>query len=350
MKLLVVLLLTLTLLNVSLPAFAQVGGKYTYQFLNTPASYRTAAHHGYAASVNEGDVSLGLYNPTLLGKSTHLQFSQSIINQYAGGYNGQTAFGVSLKNKINLATGIQYNKYGSFEYANAGGELANQKFYASDYLFTLAGSTTLHDSVFKIGAAIKTIYSVYEAYTSLGLGVDVAGTFVHPNQRFLATAMVRNAGGMINKFNNQRERLPLDMQLSISQKIKHAPFRVVLTAFSLNQYNLIANGTYKTTDTTTIKTGLNKRNIVKQTDNIARHLNLGTELLLGKNFHIILSYNHKQRRELAYSFKTAVSGFAFGVGVKVKKINFGLAYTNYNIVAKNWSFTLASNLGSWGRK
>lgn len=342
--------LILLLSTILLPTYAQVGGKYTYQFLNTPASYRMAAHHGYASSVNDGDVSLGLYNPTLLSKNTHLQFSQSIINQYAGGYNGQTAFGISLKNKINLAAGIQYNKYGSFEYANAGGELANQKFYASDYLFILAGSTNLHDSVFKIGAAIKTIYSVYEAYSSVGVAVDVAGTFIHPNNRFVATAMVRNAGAMVNKFNNQREQLPLDMQLSIAQKIKHAPFRVVLTAFSLNKYNLIANGTYKTTDTTTIKAGFNKRNLVKQTDNIARHLNLGTELLLGKNFHIILSYNHKQRRELAYSFKKAVSGFAFGVGIKVKKINFGLAYTNYNSVAKNWSFTLASNLGSWARK
>ncbi|MEQ1734784.1 MAG: hypothetical protein ABL940_13995, partial [Bacteroidia bacterium] len=58
-------------------------------------------------------------------------------------------------------------------------------------------------------------------------------------------------------------------------------------------------------------------------------------------------YNHKQRRELAYSFKTALSGFAMGVGLNVKKINFGIAYTNYNIAAQNWSFTVATNLGAW---
>lgn len=326
---------------------AQVGGKYTYTFLNAPTNYRTAAHNGYATAINDGDVSIGLYNPCMLGIGTKLKFSQSFINQYSGTYSGQTAFGFTIKNKVNAAAGIQYNKYGTFDYANAGGELANQKFYASDYLFTLAASTTLHDSLFKIGANIKTIYSVYEAYNSLGLCADISGAFIHPNQRFVATAMVRNMGGIINKFNNQTERLPLDMQLGMAQRIKHAPFRIVLTAYNLNQYYIIANGTYKTNDTSAIKTGFNKRYLVKQTDNVARHLNVGVEVLLSKNFHIILSYNHKQRRELAYSFKTALSGFAMGVGLNVKKINFGIAYTNYNIAAQNWSFTITTNLGSW---
>jgi hypothetical protein len=343
-------LFTLILLLIVQTNFAQLGGKYTYAFLNTSTNYRLGAHNGYAGAVNDGSLAIGLYNPTMLNQNTHLKIEQSFVNTYGGAYNGQTALGVNINKNVYTAVGLQYNKYGSFDYANAGGELSGQKFYASDYLLTFATSKALKDSVFKIGAALKTIYSVYETYNSVGLGIDVAGAYLHPNKRLVVTAMVRNAGKMLNKYDGKQNSLPLDMQISIAQKAKHAPFRLVLTAYQLNTLNLIAKGTYKTTDTAAIKLGLNKRNTIKQLDNIARHLNFGIEILLSKNFHVLVSYNHKHRKELAYPFKTALSGFAMGLGIKVKKINIGLAYTNYNVVAHNWSFTLATNLTSWKKK
>ncbi len=325
--------------------FAQIGGLNTLATINVPANASIAASNGIAATTINPDLGVGLYNPALLNKKNNLALLQSFNNNYFSTLSGQSAVGFTIKNKVNLSAAATYNNYGTFQYANAAGELNGLSFSANDLLLQLGGQTLFRDSVFSIGTNLKYYSSTLEALSINAFAVDIAGAYINKKSNFIVSALIRNAGFVNSNGVNDNLTLPFDVQIGLSKKLKHAPFRFFLTTYQLNKYNLIATGTYVTSDTSTIKSGFNQRNVLKQVDNLFRHTNLGVEVI-GKYFSLTASYNHLRQRELAYAFKGSLAGLAFGAQIRTNYFSLGMAYNNFNASANNWLFSLGLNLGN----
>ena len=62
------------LLGLSLLTKAQLGGKYTYEFLELPSGSRVAALGGNMAPIFDKDLSFAIYNPSLLNSQMNNNF------------------------------------------------------------------------------------------------------------------------------------------------------------------------------------------------------------------------------------------------------------------------------------
>jgi hypothetical protein len=128
--------------------------------------------------------------------------------------------------------------------------------------------------------------------------------------------------------------LPLDVQVGVTFKPEFMPFRFTFTAYNLNREN----------------TAYFDKNITDeddspgQVDKIFRHINVGTEVVLSKNFNIRLGYNHLLRKELRLRETSGGAGFNFGFMVRVNA--FELAYTNatYHTNGGRSFITITTNL------
>jgi hypothetical protein len=101
-------------------------------------------------------------------------------------------------------------------------------------------------------------------------------------------------------------------------------------------------------DKTIVKKDLSGKvieNEINAIDNLARHLIVGAELLLSKNFNLLLGYNHLRNRELSQVNVNGFSGFSVGFLFKTKFIELSYSYAGYNTAGNLNSFGLVCDLG-----
>src|SRR5690606_14151052 len=62
-----------------------------------------------------------------------------------------------------------------------------------------------------------------------------------------------------------------------------------------------------------------------------RHMVIGAEVLLSKNFHARLGYNALIRRELRLESKSGGAGLSWGLMLRVKKFEFSFTRAYYHV-------------------
>lgn len=65
---------------------------------------------------------------------------------------------------------------------------------------------------------LKFLYSSLEKYTSIGLGVDVGLSYYNPDKGFSAGFTLKNMGAQLKAYNEDRLRLPWDVQIGFTKK------------------------------------------------------------------------------------------------------------------------------------
>ncbi|MFH1001092.1 MAG: type IX secretion system protein PorQ, partial [Bacteroidota bacterium] len=286
------LLFLLTLFFTSF-GLSQIGGRYTYQFVNLTNSARISSLGGKIVSLPDNDLNLVYFNPSLLNRNMSNQFVLNYVNYFSDINFGYVSYAKTIENVGNFSAGLHYINYGTFnETDNTGKILGN--FNAAEYCMNISYSGMI-DSLFVIGLSLKPIYSVLESYQSFGAAVDAGATYYAKNQLFTAALVVRNAGFQFKPYYpGNREPLPFEIIAGFTQKLKHAPFRLSLTLHNLQTYKLYFenenNPSYTVDpvsgDTTFVKS------YVEFLDNAMRHAILGVEFLLTENFHIRAGYNY----------------------------------------------------------
>lgn len=327
---------------------AQIGGSSTYDFLNLTNPARVAALGGTLISVKDNDLNLSFQNPALLDSTMHNELAMSYTDYFAGIHYGYAAYSRTYKKIGSFSAGMQYLDYGNFTAANVTGEITGQ-FTANEYSMNLAYGRPI-DSMFSVGATLKTIYSKLATYTSYGNAVDVGGVYNSKNHLFSTAIVIKNMGRQWKAYNDIHEPLPFEIQWGISKKLSHAPFRIDFTATHLEQWDL----TYVDPSAQTVDpiTGApitkSKRNIFA--DKLARHFVLGGEILLSRNFHLRVGYNYERRQELKLEIHSGITGFSFGFGLKVSKFNLSYAYARYHMAGGPNHFTISTNFSEFYSK
>lgn len=320
-------------------ALAQ-SGEFAYKFLELPFSARNAAMGGIHAALANDGINGAMANPSLLSEETNNQLAINFTNYLADANVGSVAYGRNIKNNL-LGIGMQYVDYGSFE----GRDEFNQNttnFSAKDMALSLMYAKQL-DKYWKGGITLKPIFSAYESYSSFGIGVDLGLSYVNPDKGINAGLIFTNIGQQITAYTDQIDPLPFNIAFSISEKFKHAPIRLHLTAHHLNVWDL----NYTNNVTKSTLSGEEEAETISNIDMLFRHAIIGIDFVPNKAFYISTSYNHRRGRELDLSDVKTISGFSFGGGLKIKSFDFGFAASQYQKGIWCYQFSLSTGLNAF---
>ncbi len=327
----------LTLLLFSISAYSQAGSS-VFNFLNLPYSARHNAHGGENVSLGyDGDISFALNNPALLSSSTHNSLSMSYAFYGASMNFAGVAYGHNWGDNYG-GIAVHYLDYGKFAYSDEYGTLSGTTFSARDFLVDIMYARQL-GPMFRVGAALKPVYSAYEAYHSFALGADVGGYFVLPDSTLQVGLTLQNIGWQLKGFYSDEsgqklETMPLNLQLGLSYKLPHAPLRFSLTIHNMQRWNL--------------DYGTSENESVRWYDMLFRHTVWAIDIIPKKDiFWLTLSYNHRRRMEMQLKDQRSLAGFALGAGLHIKSVRVGFAFSQYTRGNFTYQATLALDINEY---
>ncbi len=319
------------------------GGTSVFSFMSLPVSSRLNALGGTNVSIRDGELSMAMCNPALLGERTDKVLSLNFAYWMQGTMFGSVLYGHNFgRSKIErqpdepdkpnyFAVGVHYLDHGKMQYADENGNLTGGTFTAKDILIDAIYARQL-GPMFSVGVSIKPVYSIYETYTSFALGADVGGHFQLPDSTLQIGLTLQNIGWQLKGFysnedGTKREMLPLNLQLGISYHFKHAPLRLSMTIHNMQTWNL----NYPNTNIPRNSDGeLDENPNVAWYDMMFRHTIFALDIIpKSERFYLTLSYNHRRRAEMHLKDQRSLAGFAIGAGVRIYKFRIGFAMSQY---------------------
>jgi hypothetical protein len=319
-----------------------------FHFLNIPYSARLASIGGENISIIDDDVNRFYTNPSLLTPNVHTGLSINYLNYFESANSGSISFAYAGDSLNVFGANFIFLGYGKFDGYDEFGSPTGE-FSAGDFALNLAYARYL-GAGFRVGIAMKPVVSFIEEYKSMALGIDVGANYHNEDIDLTVALAFRNFGFRFLGFyeGQEREALPWNLQVGISKRLKHAPFRFSLTFDRLNDWNLDYHR--PTISSPMIGEEIVDGNEIKGGDMFFRHLVLGVDLLFSKNFYLSVAYNHRRNREYSLSNSRAPRGFSFGAGFKVYKFNLDAAYALYGAKGNTFTLSLATALDSFKKK
>jgi hypothetical protein len=331
---------------------AQMGGNNTYEFLNLPVSARVSALGGNLIPVKDNDLNVSLINPSLLTDSMSNNLALSYINYFADVNYGYVAYAKHFDNIGNFSAGIHYLDYGNFIRADEVGNTYGT-FGANEMSFNLAYAKSILDTNLTVGVTLKTIYSHLDSYTSWGSAIDLGATYVRPKAGFTAAVVVKNMGRQWKPYvEGNKEKLPFEIEIGISKKPKHVPFRLSLVYEDVQKWDL----TYIDPDNPPLTEDPLTGEPIRQNkykiwgDKFMRHMVVGGEFIVTKNLFLRAGYNYQRRKELKIPDKRGTSGMSFGFGFRIYKFHLSYGRAIYHLAGPSNNFSISCDLNSFYAK
>ncbi|MDQ3190299.1 MAG: type IX secretion system protein PorQ [Bacteroidota bacterium] len=336
------LLLLFTLIS-AFSTFAQVGGRGVYGFLNLPPSARISSLGGNLISVKDDDLTLGFVNPSLLNKSMDKMIVMNYLNYFSDINSGYVGFAKSHEEHGSFSIGMQYMNYGRFTSAQPNGDITGE-FTAGDYALNVGWGKGF-GKYLSTGANLKFIYSALESYESFAVAADFAGTYYNEEEGFGAAILAKNIGTQIIAYRKgNTEPLPIEMQIAVSKKLPHAPFRFSLAFENMQRLRMAPKDT---TSNFNSVTGEEENKNIGFFGHALRHLVPGVEIMPTKNFNIRLGYNLQRSHELKVDSRPGTIGFTWGFGFRISKFHLSYGRAAYHLAGASNHFTISTNLSSF---
>ena len=337
------------------PVLAQVSnaGRSVFSFMSLPVSSRINALGGSNVSLSDGDISMGMCNPALLHANSHMTLQLNYSYYLPGTMFGSALYGHNFgRSKVEpaytgdgepdkpnyFAVGIHYLDYGKMEETLSDGSFTGRTFGARDILVDVMYARQL-GRMFKVGVTLKPVYSIYESYSSFALGADIGAHFQTPDSTFQMGLVLQNIGWQIKGFYSEEggsnhEMLPLNLQLGLTYRVKHAPLRFHMQIHNMQTWYLNYEWTSREKSPTT---GDYIAHDIPWYDMMFRHTIWCIEVVpKSDRFYIALSYNHRRRAELNLTDQKSLAGFALGAGVRIKQVRLGFAISQ--MTKSNFSY------------
>lgn len=340
------LLLTLSLLV----AFAAgVRGQTTsgaYAFMDATNSARVAALGGTILPIYDTtDVQLAIYNPSVINGAMHNALALSYVNYYAGSNFATVQYARDFERLGTFVGSVQFNSYGSMDYADETGSLTGGTFSASDYIFDIGWGRQLTPK-WSIGANLKLGGIQYENYHTFVVAVDVAGHY-RTEDGWMLTLGARNAGVEVyNNLPGDKNTLPFHLSVGAAKRLDHVPFLFSVTYDNVQKWDLTYDDPLDLDGNYDPMTGeyREKKGAGKFADNLMRHVALGGEIYAGKHVVLRLGFNYGRRQNLKTPSKKGMCGFSYGVGINVWKLTINYSRSEMHICGSPNYITITTNL------
>lgn len=322
------------LLSLTATCFGQAG-RSVFAFMELPYSARHNALGGTNVSLgSEGELGMALNNPALLSGDTHMQLQMNYAYYGAAMNFASVAYGHNWGHNY-TGYAIHYLDYGKMEYADEYGNLQGGTFSARDMVIDLMYARQLHP-LWRIGVALKPVYSHYETYGSFAMGADVGGYFALPDSSLQIGLSLQNIGWQLRGFYSKESgqalaMLPLNLQLGLTYKLPHAPLRFHLTIHNMQTWKL--------------DYGMQTESAIKWYDTLFRHTVWAVDIVPKKDvFWATISYNHRRHAELSLKDQRSLAGLAIGAGINIKMVRAGFAFSQYTKSNYTYQFTLSLDI------
>jgi len=332
---------TLLIFTIFTSTFSQVGGESTYQFLNLVSSPRQAALGGKVVTNYDYDVTSGLYNPATINVEMDNQLALN-YSSYLGGISyGTAAYAYTWDRRVQtFHIGMTYINYGSFDGYDLNG-VSTGTFTGNEAALSVGYAKQLGRSDFYGGINVKLITSKLEQYNSIGGALDLGIIYIDEKLDFHASLVVRNLGTQFTTYAGLNEKLPLEVDLGLSQTLENVPIRWHLTFENLQKWPIgFSNPARATTDLD----GNQTQEKVGFLNETLRHTIIGAELFPEKGFNIRLGYNFRRSEELKIVDQRNFSGLSFGIGLKFNKMRFSYTHARYTSASNTNFFGLQLDL------
>lgn len=342
--------LLLLFLLTSLPflGFSQSGGKFTYQFLNHEYSARQIGLGSDVIFMRDKDLNMGISNPANLNSemSGNIIFNQGFLP--SGIAYGQAGYGHEFECIGVFSFNFKYLSYGEFTRTNEAG-VKEGTFRAADFIISTGYGRTINQ-YFSVGANFNLLTSAYDTYTSVGMSIDLAGTFRHEKSNVTLSLMFKNIGFQFKSFTQKnQELLPFNILLGLTYKFHHAPFRLGLSLHNLQNWKL-AYQDPSTTQIDPISGQIVPTEKPGFGEELLQHMSFSVESIIAKTFFIRLGFNYHRRQQLKILDKPGAAGLSFGAGFSVKMFRFEYGLAFYDGRGLNNVFSIATNINQWKRK
>ena len=157
------------------------------------------------------------------------------------------------------------------------------------------------------GITAKFVTSYIGNYSSIGMGVDLGLNYYDPDHDWSVSLVGKNLGGQLKAYDDEYDPMPIDIQLGVSKRFAHTPFRVSATLVDLNHWN------YKFTN----------------------HLVVGIDAALSESIWLGAGYNFRRANEMniddADGGGTHGAGLSFGAGLNLQRFKLNIAYGKYHV-------------------
>ena len=297
------------------PIKAQLGGTSTSSLLSL-ASTAPQAALGNGLSTRAYNASVSFNNPALVTTIKKKTGLLSWTPLSAGIHQVSAGYANSLTQHTSMLQAIHFINYGEIverdELAVASGSFSP---------FALMSQTSIghQHGPYQLGVSVKQVVEqLYPSYSSWSIASDWSIIRTDTSKDFNIGLQIKNLGGQLIAFTDNRESMPFDVQIGISKKLAHLPFTYFLTYHHLTEWDIYlesqeVESTLLGNDTSGVGA------FAKALDNLSRHMTLGGIWQLGKGFNIQLGYNHLINRELRQTGLGGMPGFSFGTSLRIKK-------------------------------
>ena len=312
-----------------LPLFATAqGGDNAFTILRLPYSARSAALGGQNISVIEDDITLAMHNPALLSSVSDKTINLTYMTYMSDSKIAGAMFSKTFGERSTGAISARYIDYGEFE-GYTEDNIYTGTFSAKDMEFAVMYSYLLSDN-WSGGVTGKFIYSKYESMSSIALGVDLGINYYNPENELSLSFAVKNLGGQVKAFEEKNEKMPVDLQLGFTKRLSHAPILISATFVNLHKWS---KDDFYNADGSEDSFG----------EMLMKHIMLGADILIGRNFNISLGYNYRIGKELSVE-GSKWDGLTAGAGLHINKVKLGVSYSKLHVSSSSLLFNLSYSL------
>lgn len=286
-----------------------------YNFLRLPVSAHAAALGGDNSTLVEDDASLVFHNPALANNVTDRTLNLNVMTYMEGATTASASFLKAAGERGTWGVMGQFMSYGSMKETSAAGQQTGD-FSAKD--IAVGGSFAYAMSEhFSGGMTAKMVASYIGQYNSLGAAVDLGLNYYDAKSELSASLVARNLGGQLKAYEDDFERMPLDVQLGFSKRLLRSPLRLSASLVRLNDWEY----------------GLGK------------HIVVGADLILSPQFYIAAGYNALRAAEMKIEETDGASahgaGLSLGAGLLLERIKLSVAYAKYHVSASSLLFNIS---------
>ncbi len=289
-----------------------------YNFLRLPVSAHAAALGGDNISIIEDDESMIFNNPALLSSVSDKTINLNYMNYMSGANTASASFNRIIKERASVAASAQFIDYGKMKETDEN-NIQTGEFSAKDISIAGYFSYMLTDRLAG-GITAKFITSYIGDYNSIAMGVDLGLNYYDPEKEWSVSLVAKNLGGQMKAYDDQYDRMPIDIQLGASKRFAHMPFRISATLVDLNHLD------YK----------------------FINHLVAGVDIIISPTIWVGAGYNFRRANEMKITETDGESshgaGLSFGAGINLERFKLNLAYGKYHISSSSILINLAYSL------
>jgi hypothetical protein len=280
-----------------------------YSFLRLPVSAHVAALGGDNITINDDDPTLIFHNPALIASVTDKSLNLNYMTYMEGCKTASASFVKAYKERATWGVSAQYMDYGKMKQTTVE-NIDQGEFSAKD--IALAGTFTyLLGNKVSGGITARFISSTIGSYSSAAVAIDLGINYLNEETGLSLSAVAKNLGGQVKAYNDEFERIPLDLQIGITKRLIGSPLRLSATLTRLNNWD----------------------------QGLIKHLAIGGDLLLGSQFYVSAGYNFRRSSEMKINDSEGDSnhgaGVSLGGGIQLQRFKLNVGYAKYHVSASS---------------